>query len=84
MANPAITHIRSDTDSSNTATIVSTSISPTGDALLCVAVGFAGGNNVGLEQAQKIRVDYALLLNNDTEVAPDFLKLFHLTVNDKT
>jgi GT2 family glycosyltransferase len=38
-------------------------------------LGFVGGNNLGLEYAHKMRADYALLLNNDTEVAPDFLQL---------
>jgi hypothetical protein len=37
-------------------------------------LGFVGGNNLGLEQACKMGVEYALLLNNDTEVAPDFLR----------
>lgn len=35
--------------------------------------GFAAGNNVGLRIALERGYDYALLLNNDTEVAPDFL-----------
>jgi GT2 family glycosyltransferase len=34
-------------------------------------LGFAGGNNRGIELATG---DYILLLNNDTEVAPDFLE----------
>ncbi len=38
-------------------------------------LGFVGGNNVGLEWARGIGADYALLLNNDTEVDPDFLRL---------
>lgn len=37
-------------------------------------LGFVGGNNLGLEYAHKMGADYALLLNNDTEVAPDFLQ----------
>jgi len=37
-------------------------------------LGFVGGNNVGLEHARTLGADYALLLNNDTEVAPDFLQ----------
>jgi GT2 family glycosyltransferase len=37
-------------------------------------LGFAAGNNVGLRYALERGYDYALLLNNDTEVAPDFLK----------
>jgi GT2 family glycosyltransferase len=32
-------------------------------------LGFAGGNNIALTQAKG---DYILLLNNDTEVKPDF------------
>ncbi len=36
-------------------------------------LGFAAGNNVGLRYALTRGYDYALLLNNDTEVAPDFL-----------
>lgn len=42
----------------------------TGDNL-----GYVGGNNIGLQHAQAIGADYALLLNNDTEVAPDLLRL---------
>lgn len=33
-------------------------------------LGFAGGNNLGIAEAKG---DFILLLNNDTEVAPDFL-----------
>ena len=36
-------------------------------------VGFAGGNNVGIEYALKKSADYVLLLNNDTVVDKDFL-----------
>jgi GT2 family glycosyltransferase len=36
-------------------------------------LGFAAGNNIGLRRALERNYDYALLLNNDTEVAPDFL-----------
>jgi GT2 family glycosyltransferase len=38
-------------------------------------LGYVGGNNLGLEYARGQSADYALLLNNDTEVAPDFLNL---------
>lgn len=38
-------------------------------------LGYAGGNNVGLRYALAADYDYVLLLNNDTEVAPDFLNL---------
>ncbi len=34
---------------------------------------FAGGNNLGLREVLRADDDYALLLNNDTIVAPDFL-----------
>ncbi len=37
-------------------------------------LGFTGGNNAGLRHALAQGVDYALLLNNDTKVAPDFLQ----------
>lgn len=37
-------------------------------------LGFTGGNNVGLRYALAQGADYGLLLNNDTEVAPDFLR----------
>lgn len=36
-------------------------------------IGFAGGNNKGIEVALKENADYVLLLNNDTEVEPYFL-----------
>ena len=35
--------------------------------------GFAIGNNKGIAYARKYNPDYYLLLNNDTEVTPDFL-----------
>ncbi|SDU16815.1 hypothetical protein SAMN04487762_2217 [Polaribacter sp. Hel1_33_78] len=44
-------------------------------------LGFAGGNNIALKQAKG---DYVLLLNNDTEVKPDFLEsLVELMESDK-
>lgn len=36
-------------------------------------LGFAGGNNVGIEYALETGVDYVLLLNDDTIVPADFL-----------
>jgi len=36
-------------------------------------LGFAGGNNSGIQIALKNNFDYILLLNNDTVVEPDFL-----------
>lgn len=39
-------------------------------------LGFAGGNNVGIEWALRHHAEWILLLNNDTTVAPDFLKAF--------
>jgi GT2 family glycosyltransferase len=35
--------------------------------------GFAEGNNIGIRYALSKGMDYVLLLNNDTTVAPDFL-----------
>lgn len=46
--------------------------------------GFSGGNNVGIELAIERGAEYVLLLNNDTEVAPDFLdKLIEAGERDK-
>lgn len=36
-------------------------------------LGFARGNNIGIQHALAEEVDAVLLLNNDVEVAPDFL-----------
>jgi GT2 family glycosyltransferase len=38
-------------------------------------LGYVGGNNRGLEYARQTGADYGLLLNNDTEVSPNFLNL---------
>lgn len=37
-------------------------------------LGFVGGNNIGMIEAQRLAADFVLLLNNDTVVAPDFLR----------
>jgi GT2 family glycosyltransferase len=37
-------------------------------------LGFAAGNNVGIDHALARGADYVLLLNNDTEVAPNLLR----------
>lgn len=39
-------------------------------------LGFAGGNNVGIEWALRHHADWILLLNNDTTVDPNFLNAF--------
>ena len=44
-------------------------------------LGFAGGNNAGIEYALAHGADYILLLNNDTVVAPDLLECFIETFN---
>lgn len=36
-------------------------------------LGFACGNNIGIEFAMENKADYILLLNNDTKATPDFL-----------
>lgn len=36
-------------------------------------LGFTGGNNVGIKKALEMGFSHTLLLNNDTEVEPDFL-----------
>lgn len=41
-------------------------------------LGFSGGNNVGIRKALDMGFSHVLLLNNDTEVEPDFLeKMLH-------
>lgn len=42
-------------------------------------LGFTGGNNLGVEEALSQEFDFILLLNNDTEVSPDFLSQLVLT-----
>lgn len=37
------------------------------------SIGFTGANNLSIEFALREGADYALFLNNDTEVTPDFL-----------
>lgn len=36
-------------------------------------LGYAAGNNLGLQRALELQADYILILNNDTLVAPDLL-----------
>jgi len=36
-------------------------------------LGYAGGNNIGIEQGFKLGADYVCVLNNDTTMAPDAL-----------
>lgn len=38
-------------------------------------LGFSGGNNVGIRYAIEAQSDYVLLLNNDTTVESDFLRI---------
>jgi GT2 family glycosyltransferase len=45
-------------------------------------LGFVGGNNRGMTHAFKQGATYVLLLNNDTEVAPDFLDFMVAALTD--
>ena len=45
--------------------------------------GFSGGNNLGMKYALEHGADYILLLNNDTTVEPDFLKLLVETAGSR-
>ena len=36
-------------------------------------LGYAGGNNVGIERAMALDADFVLVLNNDTKCAPDLI-----------
>lgn len=46
-------------------------------------LGFAGGNNIGIEWALRHKAEWILLLNNDTIVAPDFLDAFMRAAKEK-
>lgn len=46
-------------------------------------LGFAGGNNVGIEWALRHHAEWILLLNNDTTVAPDFLNAFLVAAKEE-
>jgi GT2 family glycosyltransferase len=45
--------------------------------------GFAGGSNIGIQEALKKRCDYILLLNNDTKVDKKMLNAFIKAANEK-
>lgn len=45
-------------------------------------LGFTGGNNVGIQYALENGFSYIMLLNNDTEVGPDFLSPLASTLRD--
>lgn len=45
-------------------------------------LGFTGGNNLGIAHALAEGYDYLLLLNNDTEVEPDFISLCLATLQE--
>jgi len=46
-------------------------------------LGFAGGNNAGIKWALSKSFEWILLLNNDTIIAPDFIKKFMEAVKEK-
>lgn len=49
-----------------------------------VNLGFSTGNNIGIRFALEKMADFVLLLNNDTEVTPDFLtELINATTTDE-
>lgn len=47
-------------------------------------LGFAGGNNIGIEHALQKGAEYIVLLNNDTLVDPDFLTAFLTAAQQKS
>lgn len=46
--------------------------------------GFSAGNNIGIRYAMENGADYVMLLNNDTEVEPDFLTKMLEVADEKT
>ena len=60
-----------------------------GDNLLLLKsnenLGFSGGNNIGIKYALENDADYVMLLNNDTEVEPNFLEyMINAAESDKS
>ncbi len=48
-------------------------------------LGYAGGNNRGIDRALALGADYVLILNNDTVVEPDIVaRLLHVVAGDRT
>ncbi len=47
-------------------------------------LGFCGGNNAGIRSALQNGAQYVLILNNDTEVPPDFLERLLEGVEDRS
>lgn len=48
-------------------------------------LGFSGGNNIGIKYALDNGADYIMLLNNDTEVEPNFLEnMIEVAESDKS
>lgn len=47
-------------------------------------VGTAGGNNLGVQACREQGIAYALILNNDTTVEPDFLRVLAGAADDHT
>lgn len=47
-------------------------------------LGFAGGNNLGIQYALKTGADYIMLLNNDTVVDKDMIKIMLQNISDDT
>lgn len=46
--------------------------------------GFSAGNNIGIKYALENGADYVMMLNNDTEVASDFLDIMVSKANENT
>ncbi len=46
-------------------------------------LGYAGGNNAGIDHAMNTNADFFLLLNNDTIVAPNLLQAFLQSAKEK-
>ena len=56
------------------------------DAVLIKAnenLGFAAGNNIGIKYALEYGADYIMLLNNDTEIAPNMISILLPLCGDK-
>jgi GT2 family glycosyltransferase len=73
LASPADVLVVDNASSDGTAAIVRQEFPEVSVLETGANLGYAGGNNVGLKVALEQGYDFALLLNNDTEVASDFV-----------
>jgi GT2 family glycosyltransferase len=74
-----------DSGSQDASTEEIASVCPDAHLILCDEnVGFARGNNIGIEYCREHRFDYVLFLNTDTTQEPDFLDILVQAADGRT